>query len=86
MAAGPGIPSPGQKYGPCPHEKCGHIDCAENRRIVRTICNICGSQIGHDVSYYQADPDCKYARVPGGDYQHRNCLEAAVEWSWQRGR
>jgi hypothetical protein len=75
MAASPGVPAIGTKYGPCPASHgCEHRDCIESRRTADHICRICGHAIGYETRYYTETP-IKGFRPP----VHALCLELENE-------
>lgn len=71
MAASPGIPAPGTKYGPCEPRspKCEHVDCKYNREDAAKNCTVCGKPIGYEAPYYNHD----------GGLGHRVCVEELYE-------
>lgn len=56
MAAGE-LPRPGSSYGPCLDEGCGHLDCAETRRMAAAECRICEGAIDYGRRFYRTDPE-----------------------------
>lgn len=69
------ISRPGTKCGPCKNEQCGHIDCAESRRMAAAVCSICGKPIG----YMRMFNDRRESRDNPEDLVHRACLEEEYE-------
>ena len=59
MASGT-LPAPGAQYGPC-LEPCGHVDCAESRRMAAEACVFCGKVIGYDTPLYNMSPGLAHA-------------------------
>lgn len=75
MAASPGVPAPGTKYGPCPaSHNCDHRDCKANRATAEHECRICGVSIGYETRYYTERYE-KGFQVP----VHALCLEMEEE-------
>lgn len=46
------LDKPGDEYGPCKDENCGHSDCAASRNDAALICPHCGESIGYETKYY----------------------------------
>jgi len=68
MAASPGVPAIGTKYGPCA-EPCSHRDCMANRKTAESVCRICGQRIGYEHRYYDE------GSAPDWTHVHALCLE-----------
>jgi hypothetical protein len=45
-------PAPGQPWGPCENEKCGHARCQRIRLRAALHCCLCSKPIGYDIGYY----------------------------------
>lgn len=67
MAAGR-LQKPGSAHGPCVGD-CEHTDCALTRRMIGTLCGICGRPIGYDVRFYDEE----------GELFHADCIERRLE-------
>ena len=67
MAAGI-LPEPGTKYGPCV-EQCNHRDCEMTREMAKSLCTVCGTEIGYDTRFYQTRDE------NGRTYSHAKCVE-----------
>jgi len=63
MAAGV-LSSPGTKYGPCKTD-CKHKDCAEARKMARSICPKYQKAIGYEIRFYKIEDA----------YIHADCVE-----------
>jgi len=73
MAANPGIPKPGAKYGPCLTE-CHHKDCQRSREDAEGHCRLCDTPIGYNTPFY-SDPEPLSATA----IVHASCLERSLE-------
>lgn len=68
------LPPPGTEFGSCIDEDCGHDHCKDLRKQARSICRICGKEIGFRQRYYR-DGD-------SGDWftlVHEICLLTEIE-------
>jgi len=54
----------GDKYGPCKTD-CKHKDCAEARKMARSICPKCQKAIGYEIRFYKIEDA----------YIHADCVE-----------
>lgn len=64
---------PGEKWGTCLVESCGHKVCAENRVIAASICLKCPNEIGYGRIYFsgfgsKAEPRYIHEQCFPGDY------------------
>ncbi len=64
------LPRPGEEFGPCHNERCGHVDCEANRKIAKANCETCGKPIGYDRHFFQSDGWTKF--------EHAACLMERV--------
>ena len=54
MASGM-LSKPGDEFGPCLDENCGHTDCDATRKQAATLCGICGEPIGYERFFCQRE-------------------------------
>ena len=67
------IERPGVGLGPC--LKCEHEDCAENRQLAASRCDICKKPLGYDTKFFMDPVDDK----PNFRKTHMLCRVKEIE-------
>jgi len=57
------LPEPGDEYGPCVDEACGHVDCAQTRRMRQLLCSYCHEPIESRGFFNDSPPDEPWTRL-----------------------